>query len=207
ACILGVIPGDVIEAAQRQCEVTLSTHADTSPESIKRMLDTFNGEFGVTTEQIQTYLGRRPDAMLPAQYVQMRKVYASLRDGMSKPSDWFKGKEDEEQPAQNRALNAMRQQESREAQVLESPPNQEALPQETTPAELSPELVIAVDHSSAYADHCAAIEGAASIEEWTDAYTTAWAWANETYDHSIISGIKQIAGGRKRQFDAGHSAQ
>lgn len=207
ACILGVIPGDVIEAAQRQCEVTLSTHADTSPESIKRMLDTFNGEFGVTTEQIQTYLGRRPDAMLPAQYVQMRKVYASLRDGMSKPSDWFKGKEDEEQPAQNRALNAMRQQESREDQVLESPPNQEALPQETTPTELSPELVIAVDHSSAYADHCAAIEGAASIEEWTDAYTTAWAWANETCDHSIISGIKQIAGDRKRQFDAGHSAQ
>ena len=64
-----------------------------------------------------------------------------------------------------------------------------------------------VDHANAYADHCAAIEGAASIEEWTDAYTTAWAWANETCDHSIISGIKQIAGDRKRQFDAGHSAQ
>ena len=72
------------------------------------MVDTFSAEFGVTTEQIQAYLGRRVDAMLPAQYVQMRKVYASLRDGMSKPSDWFKAQEDSEQPSGGKALDAMR---------------------------------------------------------------------------------------------------
>jgi hypothetical protein len=192
ACILGVIPGDVIEAAQRQCEVTLSTHADTSPESIKRMLDIFNEEFGVTTEQIQTYLGRRPDAMLPAQYVQMRKVYASLRDGMSKPSDWFKGKEEEGQPEQNRALNAMRQQESLQVQTVATPPKQEASTQELEPTEPSQEQTPAVDHSSAYADHCAAIEAADTIESLKKAFAVAWRWAASTGMESIMNGVKEI---------------
>lgn len=64
-----------------------------------------------------------------------------------------------------------------------------------------------VDHANAYADHCAAIEAASDTVEWQQAYTSAWAWASETGDHAIISGIKQIAGERKRQLDAGHSAQ
>lgn len=202
ACILGVIPGDVIEAAQRQCEVTLSTHADTSPESIKRMLDIFNEEFGVTTEQIQTYLGRRPDTMLPAQYVQMRKIYASLRDGMSKASDWFKGKEEEGQPEQNRALNAMRQ-EKHEVKTVVEQANQKKPAQGSTYADPQQELVasVEIDHSSAYADHCAAIEAASDTVEWQQAYTSAWAWASETGDQAIADGIKQVAGERRAQLN------
>ncbi|WP_270830673.1 hypothetical protein [Aeromonas sp. QDB03] len=64
-----------------------------------------------------------------------------------------------------------------------------------------------VDHASAYADHCAAIEGACDTTEWQQAYTTAWAWANETGDQNIIAGIKQIAGERKKQLSAGNGAQ
>ncbi|QLL88260.1 hypothetical protein GWG10_08440 [Aeromonas caviae] len=205
ACILGVIPGDVIEAAQRQCEVTLNTHADTSPESIKRMLDTFSAEFGVTTEQVQAYLGRRADAMLPAQYVQMRKIYASLRDGMSKPGDWFKSKEEEVQPEGSRALSAMRQETT--TKVVEEKPMTEAITKLEQTAQQHTDAGEQVDHSSAYADHCAAIEGASDTAEWQHAYTTAWTWANETGDQNIIAGIKQIAGERKKQLSAGHGAQ
>lgn len=64
-----------------------------------------------------------------------------------------------------------------------------------------------IDHSSAYADHCAAIEGACDTAEWQQACTTAWTWANETGDQNIIAGIKQIAGERKKQLSTGHSAQ
>ncbi|WP_205124726.1 phage recombination protein Bet [Aeromonas hydrophila] len=60
---------------------------------------------------------------------------------------------------------------------------------------------VQVDHASAYADHCAAIEGSSSKDEWHKAYTSAWDWANETGDRSIIAGIKQIAGECKRKFD------
>lgn len=88
ACILGVIPGDVIEAAVRQCEVTLSTSADTSPEAIKKMIEAF-AAFGVNDEMIQQRIQCRLEAIRPAQIVQMKKIYASLRDGMSNPADWF----------------------------------------------------------------------------------------------------------------------
>lgn len=66
---------------------------------------------------------------------------------------------------------------------------------------------VEIDHSSAYADHCAAIEGSCDTAEWQQAYTTAWTWANETGDQNIIAGIKQIAGERKKQLSTGHSAQ
>ncbi|ERT12587.1 hypothetical protein [Photorhabdus temperata] len=93
ACILGVIPGDVIEAAVGQCEVTLNSHADTSAEAIKKMVEVFKNEFGVTSDQIQKRIQCRVEAMRPAQMVQMKKIYASLRDGMSSIDDWFEKSE------------------------------------------------------------------------------------------------------------------
>lgn len=88
ACILAVIPGDVTEAAVTQCETTMRTKADTSPEAVKKMLEAF-GAFGVTREQIEHRIQRRLDAIQPAQIVALKKVYASLRDGMSVAADWF----------------------------------------------------------------------------------------------------------------------
>lgn len=91
ACILGVIPGDVIEAAVKQCEVTLKSSADTSPDAMKKLLDAFKG-VDVTKEQIEKRIQCRLDAIRPAQVVHLRKIYASLRDGMSVASDWFDAK-------------------------------------------------------------------------------------------------------------------
>jgi hypothetical protein len=88
ACILAVIPGDVVEAAVSQCEVTMSVKADTSAEAMQKMLTAF-GEYGVTREQIEARIQRRLDAIQPAQVVALKKVYASMRDGMSGPGDWF----------------------------------------------------------------------------------------------------------------------
>lgn len=88
SCILGVIPGDVIEAAVEQCEVTMKASADTGPETQKTLLAKF-GEYGVTKEQIEKRIQRRIDAIQPAQVVALRKIYASLKDGMSKAADWF----------------------------------------------------------------------------------------------------------------------
>lgn len=89
ACILGVIPGDVTEAAIRQCEITQSSTVDTSPESIKKLLHTFLSEFGVTQGQIEKRIQRRIDSIRPAQFLQLRKIYLSLKDGMSGVEDWF----------------------------------------------------------------------------------------------------------------------
>lgn len=88
ACILGVIPGDVVEAAVAQCSTTLAAHVDLSDESIKKMIDAY-AAFGVTVEMVQLRYQCRIEAIRPAQFLELRKIYTSIKDGMSKASDWF----------------------------------------------------------------------------------------------------------------------
>jgi len=88
ACILGIIPGDVIEQAQNQCEATLKAKADTSTEALKKLVDAFI-MFGITKDQIEKRIQRRLDTITPAQLIQLRKVFNSLKDGMSTAADWF----------------------------------------------------------------------------------------------------------------------
>lgn len=88
ACILAVIPGDVTEAAVNQCETTMHAKADTSADAVAKLVAAF-AQYGVTKEQIEKRIQRRMDAIQPAQIVALRKVYASLKDGMSIASEWF----------------------------------------------------------------------------------------------------------------------
>jgi hypothetical protein len=88
ACILSQIPGDVIDAAMAQANATLHAKADTSPEAIQKIIAAFE-PFGVTKEHIEKRIQRRLDAIQPAQVVTLKRIYASLRDGMSAPSEWF----------------------------------------------------------------------------------------------------------------------
>lgn len=88
ACILGIIPGDVIESAVNQCEQTLKAKADTSPDALKKLVEAF-GNYNVTKEQIEKRIQRRLDTITTAQLVNLRKIYNSLKDGMSSPADWF----------------------------------------------------------------------------------------------------------------------
>jgi hypothetical protein len=88
ACILGIIPGDVVESAQNQCEQTLKAKADISPEAVKKMVTAFEN-FQVTKEMIETRIQRKLESITAAQVIALRKIYNSLKDGMSKAADWF----------------------------------------------------------------------------------------------------------------------
>lgn len=88
ACLLGVIPGDVTDAAVKQCETTLRTSVEITEETVRKLAAAF-AELGVTRDALEKRLQRRLDAMTPAQYVGLRKIFTSLRDGMSVPGDWF----------------------------------------------------------------------------------------------------------------------
>ncbi|MHB9836816.1 hypothetical protein Q8F57_018445 [Paraburkholderia terrae] len=88
ACILAVIDGDVIEAAVRQCDATLKTAVEITPEFIAQMVERF-AELGINKEMIEKRIQRRLDSMTPALAVQLRKIYNSLKDGMSVAADWF----------------------------------------------------------------------------------------------------------------------
>lgn len=88
SCILGIIPGDIVEAAVDECEKTMKAKADTGPEATKKLLEAFAG-LSVTKDQIEKRIQRRIDAITAAQIVSLRKIYNSLKDGMSTPPDWF----------------------------------------------------------------------------------------------------------------------
>ena len=88
AVILGIIPSDVVEAAMKQCEVTLKTSVNITPELIQSLLDKF-AEFSITKAMLEARIQRRIDAITPALVVQLGRIYNSLKDGMGSPSDWF----------------------------------------------------------------------------------------------------------------------
>lgn len=88
ACILSVLPQDVVDGAMQQADSTLKTKADTSPEAMAKMVDAF-AAFGVTKDQIEKRIQRRLDAITPAQVVMLKRIYTSLRDEMSTAGEWF----------------------------------------------------------------------------------------------------------------------
>ena len=88
AVILATVPGDIVEAAVQQCEATLKSKADTSPEAMKKMVEAF-GQYNVTKHQIEKRIQRKLDSITPAQLIALRKIFNSLKDGMSSQADWF----------------------------------------------------------------------------------------------------------------------
>lgn len=108
ACILAVIPGDVVEAAVAQCETTLHATADVSPEGVKKLVDAF-ALLGISKAQLEIRIQRRIDSIQPAQVVAIRKIYTSIRDGMSSPNDWFESEAGtgDNEDALNKALEAI----------------------------------------------------------------------------------------------------
>lgn len=112
ACILGIIPGDVVEEAVKACDQTLATHVEITPERLKALVEKFAG-YGVTKEEIEERIQRRLDTITPAQFVNLGKIYNSLKDGMAKKEDFFKpsakpaqNATDGEKPAAKKTLRA-----------------------------------------------------------------------------------------------------
>ena len=126
ACILAVIPGDVTEAAVAQCETTMHASADISPEGVAKLLQAFSA-YGVTKAHIEKRIQRRVDAIQPAQVVSLRKIYASLKDGMSAASDWFDAAEEQGDTQQNADRTAALKEKARQNKQ-QAKPNQQAEP-------------------------------------------------------------------------------
>lgn len=89
ACILALIPGDIVDAAEAECDRTLKGD-NTEPliDRVRKMAAAFV-EISVTTEMLEKRLGHVLDATNENELVSLRKVFSSLRDGMSKREDWF----------------------------------------------------------------------------------------------------------------------
>ena len=90
ACILGIIPGDVIESALDQCHKTLEG-AEQKPliDVIKEVSLYFQRDFNVPVEALEKYVGCKSEAFSMNDCLRLRKVYMSLKDGMAKREEIF----------------------------------------------------------------------------------------------------------------------
>ncbi|WP_207892435.1 hypothetical protein [Paenibacillus pinisoli] len=90
ACILGVIPGDIVDAALDQCKKTLvSGYTEPLADRVRSALHQFKEKFGVTKEQIEKYMGCSADSFTENDYLRIGGVWKALRDGMAKREDYF----------------------------------------------------------------------------------------------------------------------
>src|SRR5690625_1445027 len=90
ACILGIIPGDIVEKAVEECNKTLTgNNKEPLKDRVNKSLQIFKEKYQVTQEQIEERFGYNTDAFTERDLLELGKIYNSLKDGMSKVDDWF----------------------------------------------------------------------------------------------------------------------
>ena len=89
ACILELIPGDIVDAAIDECRKT-QEKGDGMPmeDRIRSMVVAF-GDWGVTQEMLETYLGHKIEATIGPELVRLKQIYRSIIDGMSTREEFF----------------------------------------------------------------------------------------------------------------------
>lgn len=90
SCILGVIPGDIVDAAVEQCNKTLTSGDNTPlPDRIRNMVFFFQSKFGVPKECLEQYIGCKAEAFTEQSVVRLRNVYNSIKEGRANREDYF----------------------------------------------------------------------------------------------------------------------
>lgn len=89
ACILAVIPSNIVSDALKECEKTKTgANAEALPARIQKMVYAFSA-FGVKKEQIEKRLGHTVETISPEELGQLVSIYNSIKDDVSKPCEWF----------------------------------------------------------------------------------------------------------------------
>lgn len=96
SCILGVIPGDVVDEAVAQCKTTLANSGGAPEEQLKKLVASF-AEIGVTADMIAHKLGHSLTKIVMAEVIRLRQTYAAIRDGMTTVSAEFRSSEPQQQ--------------------------------------------------------------------------------------------------------------
>lgn len=91
ACILGVIPGDVVDMAVNECKETQKKSYGELPsqEKINKIEKLFKKDFGVTKTQLEKYAGMNMASFGADECTNLWGVYTALKNGQAKPEDYF----------------------------------------------------------------------------------------------------------------------
>lgn len=91
ACILAIIPGDVVDAAEKKIKETIARGPKgvTREDRIRNMVVAFNSKFSINTELIEKRLGHSLDKITDDEIVDLQGVYNALKDNVGKRKDYF----------------------------------------------------------------------------------------------------------------------
>ena len=90
ACILGIIPGDVVDAAVEKCKATLKGSSKKPlAERIQDMIAIFDRDYKVNIPMLEKFIGCKTAAFSDNDMIRLGNVYKSLKDGMSGVEDYF----------------------------------------------------------------------------------------------------------------------
>lgn len=91
--ILAILPNWFVSDALVEINKTLSGDSDVPLiDRVKKMVDAF-AKLGVTKDQIEERLKRKVETMTVDDLTEYTKIFNGLRQGETKASDWFGGKE------------------------------------------------------------------------------------------------------------------
>lgn len=91
ACILSIVPGDIVESAIEECNKTLSgDNPDPLKDRLAVAFDSFKNNLDVTQNQIEEYFGYGASEFSESNYTDLISIFTSIRDGISKKDDYFK---------------------------------------------------------------------------------------------------------------------
>lgn len=88
SCLLEIIPGDIVEAAEEACKATLLHDIGDIEKKAKAILEAFS-KFGVTKEMVEKHLDRDIKSIVPADVVSLQGIYRSIRDGIAPVGEFF----------------------------------------------------------------------------------------------------------------------
>ncbi len=122
ACILALIPGEIIEMAVEKCNETLKS-GDKVPldQRIKNMLAKFEEEWKVKQDWIEKMIGKKASSFSEQHMIRLGKIYRSLTDEMSKVEDHFGDYMDKPTTSVNSSAQA--QFEAAKASMVDPKPN------------------------------------------------------------------------------------
>lgn len=89
-CILGVIPGNIIEMAMLQCNQTLLDDAGMPlPDITRDVAEKFQTEFSIQLADLEKYIGYPASNFIMNDLIKLKKVYNALKDKMARREDFF----------------------------------------------------------------------------------------------------------------------
>jgi hypothetical protein len=126
---LRLLPGDIVEEAMVRVLETQRKQGAADPDAArKRLVDSF-AAIGVAPAELAKYLGHPIDQIVPAELVDLRGVYAAIKDG---ETTWKAVCEKDEEPPKPASNAKEKLQQKLKREVVEAPPQE---PYERQPGE------------------------------------------------------------------------